>query len=108
MSRSVIVLWGKHVSRAPVLTFISSETGKLDSSTLAAGSSFFSERGDFRVFPPSEKLLKLSTFKKINKKIGLHFPPSNILEVMSSCCVLAGIVSRGCREDYCRQAVTSG
>lgn len=101
------MILGKHVSSAPVLTFISSETDELDSSP-APRSSFLSERGDFRVFPPSEKLLKLSTFKKINKKIGLHFPPSNILEVMSSCCVLAGIVSRGRREDYCSQAVTSG
>lgn len=102
------MIFSKHVSSAPVLTFISSETGELDSSPCAPRSSFFSERGDFRVFPPSQKLLKLSTFKKINKKIGLHFPPSNILEVMSSCCVLAGIVSRGRREDYCSQAVTSG
>lgn len=107
-SRSVTVVLCKHVSSAPALTFISSQPGELYAAAYTSQSWFSSERRDFRVFPLQRDCLNFLRFKKINKKIGLHFPPSNILEVMSSCCVLAGIVSRGRREDCCSQAENSG
>lgn len=80
-SRSVSVILGA------VLTFLFLQ--KLQSSTPLLSLSlplrteellffFCSEPGDFRRFSPLSLLSsseKLSTFKKINKKIGLHFPP---------------------------------